>query len=202
MVALAVALLEHGDDGALAQSLILDVHHGVVDIGVEYVGGNLLHTQLRQRIGGGFQGHGNALAQRRLGILGGQSRGGALQRINDGKQTLDGVGGRVTVDGLLLLGGAAAEVIVLGQHPQVLVLLLGQSRLGGLQLLFGLGQLCLHLLELFLVGALDLALARCLSGGLLSGSLCLRRRLSSLGGLHLKILLVLVHVGCSFLYES
>ena len=173
-----------------------------MDIGIEYVGGNLLHPQLGQGVGGGLEGHGDALAQRGLGILGGQPRGGSLQGVYHGKQALDGVGGGVAVDGLLLLGGAAAEVVVLGQHPQVLVFLLGQSRLGGLQLLLGLGQLGLQLLELLFVGALDLALARCLGGGLLSGSLCLCRRLGSLGGFHLHILLVLVHVGCSFLYES
>ena len=151
-VSAAVAALEHLRHHILTKAFILDVHDGIVQVGVEGVAGLAegFHAHpLEVFLKAGLD-HPDAGDIAFIGT-GGLQR--SLQVIQKGQQLLQGIGHRVGVDVIPFLLGAAAVVIVLGHQAQVSIL---QLLLFGLTPLQRLGFLALFLLRLLVLGGLFL----------------------------------------------
>ena len=161
--------------GVLAKILVLHMHDRIVQGGVKGFsqGVDLGDAQLLQHGLELVHGHLHALL---IGLVGGLLLQGPLQVVVHREEGHGRVGLRLAPDGLLLLGGAPAVVVVLGGQAEEFVLLLGhlifqglqlsQQGIGGLRLaLAGLGLLGRGLLRSFL--RLLLGLGRDLLHGLL-----------------------------------
>ena len=123
------------------------MHDGIVEIGVEFHGFHLGDVQLAQGICRRLERHPDALGDRVILLFRGYIRHGTLQRVHDGQQLPDSVRAGVGVNAFLFLCGAAPEIVVLCQHPQVFVPLGCEFLLCLLQFLVCLCQFRLGTLE-------------------------------------------------------
>ena len=136
LIAQLVALLVDRDDGAaLLPVRGGDLLHGVHEVGVKGLAQrlDLLHMEGAQRLGGFVQRHGHALL---VILVGGGGVGRHLQRIQNGDDLVHGKGHAVVELLVSLTGGALAVVLILGGHPQQLIL-------GLIGILLSRVQLCL-----------------------------------------------------------
>ena len=132
-VADLVALLEHlHHRAALLPVLGGLLHHGVVQIGVKglALGGDLFHLQGGEGGGRFVQRHHHALLVVLIGAGGVRSH---FQCIQNGEDLIHCEAHAVVEGGVLLLGGAAAEVVIFGSRAQQLILCLGRSLFGGIR---------------------------------------------------------------------
>ena len=152
-VADAKALFKLFHDNALAVGIILDVHDGVVAVGVKRLadGFDRRHTELGER--GVVLVH-DPLETLAGGVIVRGLRQGARQTVVHRQELFERVAADVCVDRFALAGAAAAVVVIFGEQAEVLVFL---RREIGLDLFF---RLFLFLGFLFffgflLVGLLD-----------------------------------------------
>jgi len=121
-VADAKALFKLLHDNALAVSIILDVHDGVVAVGVKWLadGFDRRHTELIER--GVVLVH-DPLKALAGGIVCRGLRQSAGQTVVHRQELFERVAADVRVDRFALAGAAAAVVVVFGEQAEVLVLL-------------------------------------------------------------------------------
>ena len=121
-VADAKALFKLFHDNALAVGIILDVHDGVVAVGVKRLadGFDRRHTELIER--GVVLVH-DALKPLAGGVIVRCLRQRAGQTVVHRQELLERVAADVRVDRFALAGAAAAVVVIFGEQAEVLVFL-------------------------------------------------------------------------------
>ena len=127
------ALLEDLGDHILAQTLLLDVHHGVVPRGIKDFSdlAEARHAQTLHDLHQLVHGHFDALLVR---LVGGFLRERTLEIVVDRQELADGLGFDDGVKIIFFLLAALAEIVIFRRQTKVAVMLLCKLLLDAVQL--------------------------------------------------------------------